>query len=93
MAETTFRPDMGALKGKTTCQRPPIVESPISSVAAGLLKQTHAIMLCMDVVHINHNPMLILISCNIKFGTVKAIENNKTVTIMSGINLILKIYK
>ena len=86
MAKKIFGPDVGAPKGITTCQRPLIVESLISPVASGILKQYHMITLCVDIVYINHNPLLVSISQNIKFGTVEAIMNNKTPMLMNGIN-------
>ena len=83
VAEQSFGPNVGALKGKPTCHRLPIGKSPISQVPSGILKQYCMIMLCVDVMYVNHNAMLVSISRNIKFGTVKAITNNKTPTLMN----------
>ena len=61
-AEKIFGPDVGAINGKTTCQRPPIVESPILTVASGILKQYQMITLCINVMYTNLNPMSVSIS-------------------------------
>ena len=38
-AEQMFRPDIGSLKGKTTRRNPPIIDLPVTSIPASILKQ------------------------------------------------------
>ena len=55
IAEEIFGPDVGALKGKTTCIRPPIVELPVSSMGTHILKEYQMVTLCIDVMYVNQN--------------------------------------
>ena len=43
--------------------------------------------------YVNQIPMLISISRNIKFGTIEAIPNNKTATVLKGVKAILQLYR
>ena len=83
---------MSALKGKTTQRRPPIVESPVSSMGTHILKEFQMVTLCIDVMYINQNQMLVSISRNSKFGMVEALTNNKTPILLNGLKQIMKIY-
>ena len=49
--------------------------------------------LCVDVMFVNKIPFLVLISCNIKFGTVEAIPNCTIPTLIKGIHTIIRLYK
>ena len=56
------------------------MESSISSIPGSILKQYQMIMLCVDIMYMNWNPMIVSISHNIKFSTVEAIQNNTPTT-------------
>ena len=49
--------------------------------------------LCVDIMYVNRVAMLVSISRSIKFGTIEAVPNNKSATIMSGVKAIRQIYQ
>ena len=92
-AEQIFGPDIGSLKGKTTRRNPPIVDSPITSVLTNILERYRDVTLCVDIMYVNRVAMLVSISRNIKFGTIEAIPNRKSATIVNGVMGIRQIYR
>ena len=92
-AEQIFGQDIGSLKGKTTRRNPPIVDSPITSVLASILERYRNVTLCVDIMYVNRVAMLVSISRNIKFGTIEAIPNKKSATIVNGVTGIRQIYR
>ena len=81
IANKLFWPDIGALKGKTTQQGPPIVDSPVSVDTTFILKYYSEITLCVDLMYMNKVPLLVTLSQNIKFGTMEAVADRKEATI------------
>lgn len=49
--------------------------------------------LCGDIMFVNKIPFLVTISRDIKFGTVKMIQNQKGTTIMKAIQAVAKVYQ
>ena len=74
-------------------RNPPIIDSPVTTIPAGILKCYQKVTLCVDIMYVNRVAMLVSISRNIKFATIKAIPNNKSTMLMAGIKGILQIYQ
>ena len=90
-AEYIFGPDIGSLKGKTMRCNPPTINSPVTTIPAGILKCYQKVTLCVDNMYINKVAMLVSISRNIKFATIEVFPNNKSTMLMTGIKGILQI--
>ena len=86
-------PDIGSLKGNTTRRNPPIIDSPVTTIPASILKQYRNVTLCIDIMYINQVAMMISIARNIKYATIEAIPNNKTSILVKGVKAILQIYQ
>ena len=70
-----------------------MIDSPITSVPASILKRYQNVTLCIDIMYINWVAMMISISRNIKFATIEAIPSNKTPIFIKGVKGILQIYR
>ena len=66
-AEKIFRPDIGAMKGKTTRKKPTPVKKDEVAIPKELLDKNKELTLCMDVLFINSMPMLTSIDRSIRF--------------------------
>ena len=62
IANKLFGPDIGALKGETTCHGPPFVDSPIYMDITSILKYYGKVTLCVDLIHVNNVPLLVTLS-------------------------------
>ena len=75
-AEYIFGLDIGSLKGKMTQCNPPIIDSPVTTIPAGVLKRYQKATLCIDIMYVNKVAMLASVSRKIKFATIEVIPNN-----------------
>ena len=92
IANKLFGPNVGALKGKTTRQGPPIVDSPVSVDTTSILKYYGEVTLCVDLMYVNKVPFLVALSRNIKFGTMEAVANRKEATLVKCIKGVVSLY-
>jgi hypothetical protein len=70
-----FGPDIGALKGKTTRQKPAPVVSDYVEIPKELIYNHQSVVLCMDGMKINGVPFLTTISQNIMYQTAEWIPH------------------
>ena len=93
MANKLFRPNIGAMKGKTTRRGPPIIDSPVSVDTTSILEHYREVTLCVDLMYVNEVPLLVALSHNIKFGTMEAVADQKEVTLLGCIKGVLSLYR
>ena len=93
IANELFGPNIGSLKGKTTCRAPPIVDSPVSVDLTTILKHYGEVTLCVDFMYVNKVPLPVTLSRNIKFGTMEAVADRKEATILKCIKGEVTLYR
>ena len=93
IANKVFGPDVGALKGKTTRQGPPIVDSPVSVDTTSIFEHYGEITFCVDLMYVNKVPLLVTLSHNIKFGTMEAVADWKEATLLKCIKGVITSYQ
>ena len=93
IANKLFGPHVGALKGKTTCCDPPIVDSLVTVDITHILKYYGEVTLCIDLMYVNKVPLLVTLSRNVKFGTVEAVKDREEATLMKGIAMVVTLYR
>ena len=93
IANKLFGPDVGALKGKTTRRGPPIVDSPVSVDTTSILEHYRVVTLCVDLMYVNKVPLLVTLSCNIKFGMMEAVADRKETTLLKCIKEVISLYQ
>jgi hypothetical protein len=93
IAEDTFGPDVGALKGKVTRNKPAPVTSDYIEIPKELIANHQHITLCMDGMRINGIPFLTTICKNIKYRTAEWIPNQIPEGYRSVFENVFRIYK
>ena len=91
-AEQIFRPDIGALKGKTVRRQPPRVEVDEVTLPPTIQQHYQDITLACDIMYINKIPFLMSISRHIRFGTAQYIKNQQGMTIFNDMQAVHQIY-
>ena len=91
-AEDIYRPNLGALKGKTVSRPNPYVPAGVYHVPTSIMDIHHSVTLAIDVMFINKVAFLITTSRNLKFGMVKAISNCQITTIVAKLQSVCQVY-
>jgi hypothetical protein len=92
IAEDIYGAEIGALKGKTTRQRPHAVTTFITLISSQVMNKFQSITLCVDITYINKIPILVTISRHIRFGTIEAIPNKSNITLVKCVPNVMKLY-
>ena len=74
-ADKIYGRDIHALKGKTTLTQPTQVITDYVKLPPGVLEKNKHVNLSIDIMYINRIPFVTTISRDIKFTTVKAVQN------------------
>ena len=91
-AEDIYGPNLGALKGKTVARPNPHVPAGVDHVPTSIMDVHHSVTLAIDIMFINKVAFLITSSRNLKFGTVEAISNRQTTTIIAKLRTVCQVY-
>lgn len=92
IAEQIFGTDIGALKGKTTRQKPAPVVSDYIAIPPEILDTHQDIVLCMDGMKVNGIPFLTTISKNIMYRTAEWVPNQTAAAYRSVLNNVFRMY-
>jgi len=91
IAEKTFGPDIGALKGKTTHTKPAPVIDDFIETPKELIEAQQDIVLCMDGMKINGTPFLTTVSRHIRHRTTEWIKHQTTKECEEKLNNVIRI--
>lgn len=92
-AEDISRPDLGSLKWKTTGSRPISVNHVVTAVPDSILKQCSSVSLVADIMIVEDEATLIIISQQLRFGTAQHLKNSTAATITEGLRRTINLYK
>ena len=84
IAEATFGPDVGGLKGKTTRRKPPQIDIHHNQLA-DIFQPYRNVTIGVDIMYVNRMPLLVSISKSLRFGTIAAFSSQCCGALMQGI--------
>ena len=91
-ANKIYGRDKHAQKVKTTRTQPTRVVANYVKLPPSVLEKNKYVTLSIDIIYVNRIPFVTTISCNIKFTTVKAIQNRNKDQLVQSIKNVLPTY-
>ena len=91
-ADDIFGPNIGSVKGKTTCTSQKHVELNIQDIPQEIMEKHIYVTLAIDVTFINKIPFIMTTSCNIHFGTAELVKDMKNKTLATSIEQVIQAY-
>ena len=92
-AEDIFGPEVGILKGKTTCRNLHTIRQVVEPLEPSIMKQYCHVTLGVDMMFINGIAFLVTVSRHIKFGTIEAIISRKRAHLLAAIKSVAQVYQ
>ena len=93
IAYRIFGPDVAALKGKTTRQRPTPIVNDVVDIPRELLTSQQNVELCIDTMFINSVPFLATISKHLMYRTCTFLPSKKIADYKTALTKVIRIYK
>ena len=69
------------------------MDSPVSVDITSILKYYGEVTVCVDHMYVNKVPLLVILSQNVKFGTVEAVADQKEATLLKCIGAVVTLYR
>ena len=91
-ADKIYGRDIHSLKGKKTRTQPTWLVTDYVEIPPSVLEKNKYMTLSIDIMYVNRIPFVTTFSRNIKFTTVKAIQNRTKVQLVQSIKNVLPIY-
>eukprot|EP00956_Cyclotella_meneghiniana_P028301 scaffold65295_cov71-Cyclotella_meneghiniana.AAC.14 len=91
--ELIFGPDRGALRGKTTRQRPGRVRPQLVSIPQQLYERIREVVLAADVMFVDGLPFFVTLSRGIKLFTIEYLPSRTAEQLIINLNKVVKLYR
>jgi len=92
LAQKIFGPAVSALKGKSTRQTPKAVVTDEIAIPPELISKNRQIILCMDTMFVNEQPMLTAIDTTVRFRSLVPLTSRRSDEYLRGLRAILRHY-
>ena len=92
VTQDIYRPNLSSLKGKTIQWTLPHLPSGVDPVPPDLLERHPKVTIIMDILFINNIPLLLSMSCGLKFMTIEVLPNRQIKTIRVKVQTICRLY-
>jgi hypothetical protein len=92
IAVKIFGPDIGSLKGKSVRRQPPPVRDNVIQIPTELTQEHKNLVLCIDIMFVNGQPLLTAIDQSIRFRSLVPLESRSKSNMYEALDKILRMY-